>query len=227
MTPSKRKVKGQARQTAMQLFGVPGKNCKMETPEQRAEVAEILAFSPDPKIRELVRQCRMPELRQTSFASLAESLGLNFYMIADEIKLIQRSEGFIRMARHLPEIMEQTAVDAKSQWCDCSVCGGIGKVDVSVLCEPCGGKKGNTECEQCHGKGKYGEIQDCLSCKGKGLVYIMGDAERLKLVFETFGLSGKGGGVNVNLDLRKPPESHEGLHDLAQSLGPILEGERK
>ena len=107
------------------------------------------------------------------------------------------------MARHLPEIMEQTALDAKSQVADCPKCKGMGQID-----------------------GKGG-VQDCPACAGKGTTYIMGDAERLKLVFETFGLSGKGGGVNVNLDLRKPPEPHEGLHDLAQSLGPILEGERK
>ncbi len=52
---------------------------------------------------------------------------------------------------------------------------------------------------------------------------MLGDIDRLKLIFDTFGLTGKGGGVNVNLDLRKT-DVPESLGDLAQSLGPILEG---
>ena len=57
---------------------------------------------------------------------LAENLGLNYHMISTEYRELKRSEGFIRAASHLPDLMEQAALDARSEWADCRACQGIG-----------------------------------------------------------------------------------------------------
>src|SRR6266704_1762692 len=223
--PSKRKFKGQAHRTALQLFGLTGQKV-MESKEDREHMALVLRMSHDARMKALAAQALDPLHVHTSFAKLAENLGLNYHMISTEYRELKRSEGFIRAASHLPDLMEQAAIDSRSEWQDCRNCKGIGKVDAVVPCAPCEGAKGNADCEKCHGKGKYGEVVDCGVCQGKGLVYVLGDIDRLKLIFDTFGLTGKGGGVNVNLDLRKT-DVPESLGDLAESLGPILEGGTK
>lgn len=197
---SNRKVKGQAHRTARLLFGSHG---LMEKPEERMAMALVLRLSPKQEMRELAKMALDPLEKQSSFARLAERQGLNFHMISQEFQAIQRSEGLMRAAQHLPELLEQTAEDAKSKWDDCPRCKGMGTTDT---------KDG---------------VRECSECKGKGLVYVLGNAERLKMIFETFGLTGKqGGGVNVNLDLRNTAQP-ETMHDLSQSVAGILEGQVK
>ena len=96
--------------------------------------------------------------------------------------------------------MQQVADDSLHRWEECARCNGTGKRD---------SKDG---------------IVDCGCVDGK--VFVQASTENIKLMFDTFGLTGKaGGGVNVNLDLRKT-DGHESLGDLAASLGPILEGNK-
>lgn len=187
----------------MQLFGLPAGRSK-ETPEQREHMALALSLSHDQRMRDLASDLIRsdPDHMRTSLATLAEKHKLNYHMISEEYRQIKKSEGYIRMAQHLPDIMEQTARKAKDEWADCASCGGLGKVD-----------------------GKGG-VKDCTTCAGKGLVLVAGSVDHLKLVFDTFGLTGKSTGVNVNLDMRKI-DPHESLGDLAGSLSTIIEGQAK
>lgn len=196
--PNKRKFKGQATRTARLLFGTTGSRV-MESPEEREHMAIVLGHSPDARIQRLVTDLISPDPDNTrsSLARIAERHGLNFHDISEEYTRLRKSEGFIRAAHHIPEIMEQVAEDAKNRWEECARCNGTGKVDSSE------------------------GVVDCGCVNGK--VFVQASIDHLKLMFDTFGLTGKGGGVNVNLDLRKTdqPESHA---DLVASLGPILEG---
>lgn len=133
---SKRKVKGQARVTALKLFGIPG---KMESPSDRENVCLILAHSPNAQVKELVRKARDPAYRQSSFAMLAERENLNYHDLAREFKEIQRSIGFVRAAGHLPDLMEQIMIDAKGGEVQCAKCKGTGKVKDDT-CWACMGK---------------------------------------------------------------------------------------
>ena len=198
---TKAKFRGQANSTALQLFGVP---TRMESKEDRESIALVLRLSANPRMRKVAEMALLPEFRSTSFAKLAENEGLNFHSISSEYKEIKRSEGFIRAAQHLPDLMEQTAVDAKSKWETCRTCKGTGHVTDK--------EGGQITCSKCETSGQPGKV------------YVLGDADRLKLIFETFGLTGKGGGLNVNLDLRRPPEPHESMSALSESIAPILEG---
>jgi hypothetical protein len=198
------RYRGSAKATAMSLFAV-ARGRKMETPEQRETIALVFRLSDKPAIQALARDAMDPLFKRTSFAALAERNALNIHMLSDEFKAIMRSDGLMRAAQHLPEIIEQVAVDAKSRDQACKVCNGTGMIESTI------GKK---------------KSRECVVCEGRGTKYVLGDIDRLKLLFETFGLSGKGGGLNVNLDLRKLPDN-ETMSDLSASIAPLLEGSVK
>ena len=82
--------------------------------------------------------------------------------------------GILRATAHLPQIMEDTAIDAKSSSETCLTCGGEGQV------------------------GKDDKRAVCRECRGLGSVRIMGDIENRKLMMEMVGLVRKGGGVIIN-----------------------------
>lgn len=197
----KNKNKGQTRKTAMMLFGAKG---KMEKPEERMLIAEILQYSMNPTFKILAREASSsaPEFCRTSFAKLVENKGLNVHDVSREIQALMKSEGLMKAALRLPKIMEQVAEDAMSRDEECRVCNGTGHISIM--------REG------------VEEVDPCDECRGKGTIYVMGNTERLKMMFETFGLTSKGGGVSMNLNLNTVKEPD--MADLSAALGPILEG---
>lgn len=195
-----RRVKGQAAKAAHALFAV-GKRRKLESEAQRTTMALALRMSSDDRMRRLARDAVDPIHRFTAFTTLAEKLGLTYEDVAKEFTTIRKSEGLIRMAEHLPALMEETAVEAKSRDERCSTCKGTGKLT----------QKDEAETE-------------CARCVGTGVVHVLGSVERLKMVFDTFGLTGGKGGPMVNIDLRGKPARGESLADLAGSLDGIVSG---
>jgi len=174
-------------------------------------------------VQQLARQALDPVWKQTSFGVLAEKNKLNYHMVSAEYKAIMKSEGYIRQAAHLPELMEQSAIDAKSKWEECGTCDGAGDVpdnDAFTIAKA-----------EARDNGLPAPVvaprKRCKACKGTGKVYVEGNIDKLKMVFETHGLIGKGGGLNVNLDLRNPPVAPESMSDLAASVAPIIEGDFK
>lgn len=202
-----RKFKGQALATARQLFGV--KHGKFETKEQRADIAAILRLSDNERMRVLSTQCMNWLYRGTSVAMLAEKLGLNYHDLSKEIRAIKTSEGYMRAAQHLPDIMEQTAIDALGGDEACKACEGSGEVVDKGAPPPA--------------EGAAPTMKKCPKCNGDGSVYVKGDMDSKKLMFETFQLTGGGRAPIVNLDLRRVQGGEE-LGDLAASVSPILEG---
>lgn len=186
-----RRVKGQAAKAAHALFAV-GKRRKLESDAQRTTMALALRMSTDDRMRALARDAVDPIHRFTAFTTLAEKLGLTYEDVAKEFTTIRKSEGLIRMAEHLPALMEETAVEAKSR---------------------------DEQCRTCRGSNPA-----CKDCGGTGTVHVLGSVERLKMVFDTFGLTGGKGGPMVNIDLRGKPARGESLADLAGSLDGIVSG---
>ena len=201
-------VKGKRRQTAMILFGLPMNGPVMETAEQRMMMIQALRHSEDERMQALAKSAADPMNSRVSFSRLAEDHRVNAYMIAKEFERVMKAEGIIRQSQHLPELMEQAAIDAKSKWEPCPECDGTGEV--------------------VEGEGDNVKTVRCPKCKGDKQVYIMGDLDRLKLVFETYGLTGKTAGAAMNvLNISNPGAAHETLHDLAGSLSGIIEGDVK
>lgn len=229
---SRRKVRGTARTTALKLFGIPG---KMERPSDRENICLILRHSPNPRVQSLCRMAADPIHKHTSFATLAENLALNYHDLAKEYKDIQRSMGYVRAAAHLPDLMEQVAIDAKSVWKTCKRCKGAKVITITPSPKEVKALKASEEYMQAIADGDKEIISridllaaphevDCPSCDGEGKFYQLGDVDRLRMALEMFSLTGKGGGgVAVNLDLRST-DKPESLESLSESIGPLLEG---
>lgn len=194
----------------------------METPEDRQTMALVLAQSSKPEFRMLAQELANPMLTKVSFAKLAENSGLNIHVLSEEIKAIHTSRGIMRAAPLLEELVVQTAEEALAREEACDACAGEGMVlDLKAT------TRARKEADERGDDTPENVTRLCPKCKGERVVHVKGDAERLKIMFETFGLTGvKGAGVNVNLDLRKT-DAPERMADLAASLGPILEGNTK
>lgn len=185
------------KKTALTLFGDIG---RMEAPEDRLMIAHILSRSADERLQRLSRLLLDDKDlmgQKVSLAAQAVACGVTDVEISNAFVKAIKAEGFIRQAKHLPDLMEQAAIDAKSRWEDCKHCGGAGSIGDKV----------------------------CERCSGKGEVYVLGDTSRLKMVFETYGLTAKSGAVNI-LNVASPPSSSETLPALAGSLSSIIEGNK-
>ena len=202
--PNRRKYKGTALATAQKLFGGPR---KMETPEERAAAIEVFSHSDKDAFRALCNMARTEIYATTSFAMLAEKVGLNFYKLADEYRAIQEARGLIRAGAHIPDIMEETALNAKGKFKPCQRCEATGKITV---------KEKKTD--------PVGREISFPSCEGSGKMYVKPEIEDLRVALEMFQLIKKpgSGGVNVNLDLRKT-DGGEALGDLANSVSGIID----
>src|SRR5258708_4880856 len=166
--PAKMRSDHHVRTTAMKLFGSKG---KMERPEQREEMSLVLRMSSDPRFQELAKRAMNKIVYgQRSFAWIAEDLGLTYPVIAKEYSELQKAQGFIRAAEHLPDLMEQVMVDAKSITAECSECSGTGQVLDTTDPEAV-----SKRCEECQSEGEH---------------YVPGDINRVKLALEPFQIVG-------------------------------------
>lgn len=195
--PQLNKTRGQAKRTSLALFGRKG----MESREERMMVAATLLHSASQQMRLFALALTDLANQRTSLGRLAERHGLPYVKIAEEYQSLKRAEGLIRQSRHLPDLMEQVAEDAKSEHVQCPICDGARKT-----------------------QRESGDMVLCDTCRGKGTIRVGGDIKLLELVFKSAKLIGepqRGPLVNVNVgDVPKD----EKLEDLYQTLGPIVEG---
>jgi hypothetical protein len=165
----------------------------MEPRERREEVALVLRLSESEKMRFLAQHALDPIHDRTSFATLCDKFNVSYKQVADAYKTVKQSEGLLRAASYLPDLMEQVAVDAKSR---------------------------TNKCFPCSGTGTISDGKPCKECKGTGTVYIPGEVERLRLVFDMIEPRVKAG-VNVTIDQRGQNAS---IDDLRGSISGIIEG---
>lgn len=199
-----RRYKGLTGQTARKLFALKGNRIK-ESQAQRDEMAYTLRLSAEPRMRLVADWCFDPLQRDVSFAKLVERAGMDWRDIAREYKALKRSQGEVAAAKYIPVLMEQTAQEALSRDVPCRKCSGTGNVEV----------KASPDAEP--------QTVPCDRCDASGIVHVKGDLDRLKLMFDTYGLVAKGSGPSVNLDLRTVAPGEQ-LGALAKSVSGIVEG---
>ncbi len=127
------------------------------------ELLAVLECSDDARGDALSNMLRDPAYQGYSLGKLCELVGLRF---ADLVRMFQRfytGIGIIRVSRFIPQVMEDTALNALSRDEPCVDCDGTGK------------RRGRT----------------CRDCRGKGTVHVLGDLTCLKLVYEVMGLTGR------------------------------------
>lgn len=159
----------------------------MEPLEDRMELVQALDGHSDPRVQQLADMSADPAFGSKSVASIARTLGLSSKHIADAYRDGQIAKGIVRSLKHLPEVMEDVAIDAKSKWRMCKTCRGTGVyVDPDLLDmqedDAEGEREGNTIVKS-----------DCIDCGATGRVRIVGDADARKLMFETVKLTNQRG----------------------------------
>jgi hypothetical protein len=138
----------------------------------------------DPKYQTFLRARLDPHYRGVSFNRLARNFGISLSEIDDLYRKSQIHVGMIRSANHIPHLMEDIAIDARSKLEYCTRCDGKGYVQEE--------QEGSEAPRRSRGA-ERGEERLCPMCKGAKEVRIPGDRTARDLVYESIGLIGKKG----------------------------------
>lgn len=133
----------------------------------REELLTALETSGDDRFKALVQAMTEPRFRHFKLVTLMRRCCITLQDAQAFWRDCKLQEGIARMMRHLPQGMEDTAIDALS---------------------------GSDLCERCMGLG-YVAVKDtqktCPRCKGSGETRLPGDKTARQLIFEASGLTGK------------------------------------
>ncbi len=135
---------------------------QLESGIGREDIAASLVATGNPRASRLLDMMLDPAYTGLSFGQLCSRAGIS----AGEVMhlFLQRNvtEGLIRMARYLPEIMEDIALAAMGHT------------------EPCG---------ECVGTGRTGDSA-CPHCSGTGEIRMLGNLRETRLVLQAMGILG-------------------------------------
>ena len=142
------------------------------------ELSPTLIHSGDPRARQLAETLLDPAYRHHSFGKLCERAGISGREVVDLFRKYKIDEGIVRMAQHLPDVLEDAAIDAKSSMGCCRRCDGLGSVPLTE-----------------------GGDRECPLCFGTGQVRIPGDKDARALVFKANELTGRGSLVSIQTNV--------------------------
>ncbi len=167
----------------------------------RDEVVEALShhMEANPRVNQLVQMLLDPTYVNHAMGTLCSKVGLSLHEVMDYFRKTHMDVGLMRLYKHVPDVLEDVAEDAKRSIKTCWKCFGDGKVPKN--------KEESAECPECGGKGK---------------LMVKGDDNARKLVFEAAGLTGKTGPLvaqQFNFAGVIPTEDH------AKDIAKLMEGE--
>ena len=155
------------------------------------KLKKAIELTDNPKLRMLYAALNNPALYNSSFADLCRRCKVTIVDLVGAWRHFHIAEGMANAIHHVPQVMEDVAVDALTRVIKCPDCEGDGKV-------------ANTSPKR---------MPDyiCRTCHGDGIVRIKGDDNARKLLFETMGLTGKDARVvqNQSITINQPPPSLE------------------
>lgn len=137
---------------------------------------EACEGSSDPRFNALVECLVAPRFRNWSIHRLARTMNITLQELFEFWRDNRHLTGMIQMMDAVPDIYRTVGEDAISRNYPCDACEGAGKRPRSAE-DP--------------------TIVQCSSCHGTGVMRVMGNDKARELVFETTGLTGRKGGMNV------------------------------
>ena len=144
------------------------------------ELMEALEFSPKERLQAL-RAAMLDPKPGSSFKRNCAKYEVNLTDLVECCSDLQRARGVVAMLKHLPQVMEDVAIDAKSQTVYCQKCDGGGVIFV-----------------------KDSDPKQCPQCKGKKEVRVPGDKDARNLVFEASNLKGRQAKVQIQQNFGSP-----------------------
>lgn len=176
----------------------------------RPELAEVLGVSDDGRVVRLVDYLLSTNkgIQRRSLAKLAQMCDLSYAELLKAMSNARVAEGLLRMGKHIPEVMEDVAVDAKSKQVPCRDCKGTGEVIARRT------------------RGQANTYKTCWACQGSGTIRQIGNAHARDLVYETIGMTNRKSplfNVNVGVGSGVLPstESEMGAIDKVLQLQPV------
>ncbi len=161
------------------------------------EFIQSLETSPNEKMVLLRNAMCDPDFRRYGVAQLCHHVGVSISDLYEVWRSYQHSVGLIRALGHVPDILDDIAVDARSKDRPCPACRGTGVT----------------------------EEGECLTCEGNKRVRISGDIDSRKLILEATGITGKGRGLNINIS--NTIGKTDSMEDVINITGRILGGSRE
>jgi hypothetical protein len=155
---------------------------------------EALEFAEDPRHKMLLFALTTPKMRKMSFPELCRRCQLSLRDVSAFWRNHQLQKGMMRMMNHMPQVMEDTAEDAKTRVVPCETCDGTGKLTREIF------------------NRQVGSI--CGECHGDGTVRIVGDKDARNLVFESAGLRKSGLSVMQSVTVNAPPSLEDSIKGL-------------
>jgi hypothetical protein len=128
----------------------------------RARLDDALQMSGDKRFFRLYDALHDEAYRNTSPGTLCRKFGISWLDLIELWRQYNVDLGLMRMATHLPEVMEDVVQDALSRDVACECCDGIGSVTGA------------------HGQGP------CSVCEGRGKVRVPGDEHARQLVLKIY-----------------------------------------
>jgi hypothetical protein len=165
---------------------------RLEATVPREELLSALAAaSSDQRARTLFEMMLDPAFRTHSLPKLAKDVGLRYTDVLKLVRDYKLDQGLLAMASHLPQVMEDVAIDAKSKMVKCPACKGDGRIVVTEQIEdPESEKKRVIVVPKLDENGAV-VTEHCFTCDGEGKLRQTGDSDARKLLFESMKLTGQ------------------------------------
>lgn len=133
------------------------------------EMIQVLHHSSDPRIMQLLGLLFDENYSEYTFTRLCRECAISLGDIVDAFRRFKIDQGILEMANRAPDILKDTAEDAKSS---------------NAICLTCQGEKSLP--------GLEGEDdQVCPACMGEGSVVVPGHDKARELFYKTMGLTDK------------------------------------
>src|SRR5437667_3982956 len=174
-----------------------------------AEAVEM-ASAADPENTRLdafMRALYDPAYKSVPIQALTRQFGISLLQVHDIWRESRMHHGMIRMLNHVPDILEDVAVDSRSTLGVCPRCDGIGSI-----------------MENMDEEGQASSVRACPECEGKQKVRRPGDRFSRELVFESIGLTGKRGPL---VAIQNNLATESGLEETLVSTQKLVMGTQK
>ena len=135
---------------------------------------QALCESGDERAVNLASILMTPGRRNLSFAAACRESGVTLQQLNDLWRKHNLAVGMVKMATHLPKVMEDVAVDAQSTYVVCPRCDGLGQITRAIRAKSGAVVETDTLCPQCKGAREIRQPGDKsardLTFKAVGLV---------------------------------------------------------
>jgi hypothetical protein len=189
---------------------------RLERSLPRDELMQIFDSSADERFHQLFMFMSDPYIGKKSLPQLAKECGLSYAQVLQAITRGRLDQGMLRMSAHVPQVMEDVAIDAKSKVVTCANCEGAKVIAVTEIVEEEGKRPQVVQKLDDEGRPMW---KKCLVCDGVGKLRQVGDKASREILFETMRLTGGRGGPQVQVNVG----AGQAMEDTVASVREVLD----